>query len=86
MSFTLDIDIKEGVNYPHLGIGVADNSYSLTAVFYVFSVEKTSLNTADAKYTTVINGVGKAVNRFEFPYGAGDELFTTAERYLRTIL
>lgn len=33
MGFNLDINIRQGVNYPHLGIGVAAASYPLTATF-----------------------------------------------------
>ncbi|EPJ5863704.1 hypothetical protein JRA82_004562 [Raoultella ornithinolytica] len=79
MSFTLDINIQQGINYPQLGISIAAASYPLTAKFTVVAVEKTAPNTADARYQTEINDRVTAVNRFEFSYGDDDDLFSVAE-------
>ncbi|EPJ5864563.1 hypothetical protein JRA82_005450 [Raoultella ornithinolytica] len=83
MSFTLDINIQQGVNYSHLGIGVAAASYPLTATFTVVAVEKTAANTADARYQTEINDRVTATNRFEFSYEDEADLFVAAENALK---
>ncbi|PLC73559.1 hypothetical protein [Klebsiella quasipneumoniae] len=85
MSFAIDINIQQGVNYPHLGIGVAAASYPLTAKFTVVAVEKTAANTADARYQTEINGRVTATNRFEFSYEDDADLFVAAESKLKCI-
>ena len=86
MSFTLDINIQQGVNYPHLGIGVAAASYPLTATFTVVAVEKTAANTASARYQTEINDRVAAINRFEFSYEDEEDLFVAAESNLKNAM
>lgn len=86
MSFTLDINVQQGVNYPHLGIGVAAASYPLTATFTVVAVEKTAANTASARYQTEINDMVTAINRFEFSYEDEEDLFVAAESNLKNAM